>query len=510
MYPQKFVLWIVSLVLVGSALAADPAEMVLIHPECGVSWFDSGLRATLLENSFISNVDQITSGTLLSPDNNRPASLGEVPGNQTNMNHWILWFNDYLAALLRHESTDQNRIILFHSCFKASSIERDGTGLGNPFSKDRTLVNYQAIFRHPSGYGSTYRFQNEQYKALEEIFAEHPKVLFIPVAPPPLHERETTQRNAERARTFSNWLENEWLTSYQERNPRLHNVLVFNWFDALANPVDGPGIPNTLNSLYAGGPTGTSQLNQTGHNFSSKKLAGKDEGQLRASWELFSQFVSFFSQFGGGGGFSSQALLTNPSSSETVSGTFEFFNDAGEPLVVEDSTGSQLSQLAFAIPPRGRFAFTAAQSGDLAVGSALVISSEPVGGVVRFRIPGRGIAGVGKSEPVRAFITPVRRVSEQVDTGIAVTNTQGTPVGLTFQLLDASGQEVPGGSTSIGEFSANGHLAVYISELFPEADTEDFEGSLVVEADGGLIAATALELGTSSGEFTTLPVTPID
>ena len=33
------------------------------------------------------------------PDAGRPASLGGVPGDNTNMNHWILWFNDYLGGV---------------------------------------------------------------------------------------------------------------------------------------------------------------------------------------------------------------------------------------------------------------------------------------------------------------------------------------------------------------------------------------------------------------------------
>ena len=46
--------------------------------------------------------------------------------------------------------------------------------------------------------------------------------------------------------------------------------------------------------------------------------------------------------------------------------------------------------------------------------------------------------------------------------------------------------------------------------LFPDADTHDFEGTLVVEVTDGRVAATALELGTEAGQFTTLPVTPLE
>ena len=41
-------------------------------------------------------------------------------------------------------------------------------------------------------------------------------------------------------------------------------------------------------------------------------------------------------------------------------------------------------------------------------------------------------------------------------------------------------------------------------------DWDDFEGTLVVEVSDGRVAAIALELGTQPGQFTTLPVTPLN
>ncbi|MDA2938535.1 hypothetical protein MYX75_09770 [Acidobacteria bacterium AH-259-A15] len=38
---------------------------------------------------------------------------------------------------------------------------------------------------------------------------------------------------------------------------------------------------------------------------------------------------------------------------------------------------------------------------------------------------------------------------------------------------------------------------------------DDFQGTLVVEVTGRKVSATALELGTEPGQFTTLPVTPL-
>jgi len=77
-------------------------------------------------------------------------------------------------------------------------------------------------------------------------------------------------------------------------------------------------------------------------------------------------------------------------------------------------------------------------------------------------------------------------------------------------LRDRAGQEVPGGLHT-RNLVAKGHLARYIGDFFQSADLDGFEGTLTVEVTtfNALITATALELGTEPGQFTTLPVTPL-
>ena len=85
---------------------------------------------------------------------------------------------------------------------------------------------------------------------------------------------------------------------------------------------------------------------------------------------------------------------------------------------------------------------------------------------------------------------------------------------LNLTLRDIQGQLVNNGTETITNFPGRGHLAQFIGgageTLFPDANTDDFEGTLVVEVTGGSVAATALELGTEPGQFTTLPVTPLN
>ena len=168
-----------------------------------------------------------------------------------------------------------------------------------------------------------------------------------------------------------------------------------------------------------------------------------------------------------------------------------------------------MSSVEFSIPPLGSFIISSDGQGSLAVGSAIVNSTHPLGGVVRFSIPDIGIAGVGSSQPLKRFITPVRRTAGGINTGIAIHNTGSRVVTVSLTLRSKQGEVVPEGRATIDDFRGNGHLAQFINELFPNADTIDFDGTLVVEVIGGVVAATALDLGIEAGQFTPLPVTPL-
>ena len=147
-------------------------------------------------------------------------------------------------------------------------------------------------------------------------------------------------------------------------------------------------------------------------------------------------------------------------------------------------------------------------------------SDNPLGGVIRLSIPEIGLAGVGASQPLSGFIIPVRRKAGDINTGVAIYNTESTPVQVTLDLHQKTGQITTTGfetlqddeaiaTASIDDFPAGGHVAKFINELFPDTDTDNFEGTPVVEVTDREVAATALELGTKPGQFTTLPVTPL-
>jgi hypothetical protein len=227
-----------------------------------------------------------------------------------------------------------------------------------------------------------------------------------------------------------------------------------------------------------------------------------------------------FAHFGNGTGAVSDILLTNSSAVSSSSATVLFRGGDGLPISVGTTVSGdegglsfreRASELELTVPPLGVVKITTDGEGDIVVGSVTVAFDIPLGGVVRFNLTPFGIAGVNQSELVRGFITPVRRsLLNPINTGVAVHNPEGVQVGLTLRLRDKAGVEIPGGLTTMA-LPAGGHLARFIDELFPSADTEEFEGTLTVEVGtfNALITATALELGSQAGQFTTLPVTPL-
>lgn len=99
-------------------------------------------------------------------------------------------------------------IVMFKSCFPASHID------SNAMYKE-----YKNIYR----------------KKLIKHFRENPDILFIIITAPPLLPNETNQACANRARKFNNWLKKNFLKLYNRKNPGLENVVVFDYFDSLAN-----------------------------------------------------------------------------------------------------------------------------------------------------------------------------------------------------------------------------------------------------------------------------------
>ena len=154
--------------------------------------------------------------------------------------------------------------------------------------------------------------------------------------------------------------------------------------------------------------------------------------------------------------------------------------------------------------PLGELTISTHGRGEVVSGSVKVVSDGPIGGVLRFGLPGIGVAGVGASQPVRDAIFPARRQAGGISTAAAAHNLGEEAMVVSCQLMKDGAvleeEEIP--------LEANGQDAQYIEQMFTNADMSDFVGSVRCTAPG-MFTGVAVELDASNQLFTTLPVVPV-
>ncbi len=233
------------------------------------------------------------------------------------------------------------------------------------------------------------------------------------------------------------------------------------------------------------------------------------------SGESMLNFAHFANGDFGGTATSSDLVFVNVASS-AVSPAIYFYDQMGNmidaSMVVDammdgvevDSDGALM--VMDGIPPMGEMTISTSGMGDGMIGSVRVVSDGPIGGVLRFDIPNIGVAGVGASEAVNAAIFPARRMADGINTGAAIRNLMAEMTTVTCRLMKGGN---PMGENPI-ELPGNGQNSEFINELFPSANTDDFEGSVHCTAPAGsMFTGVALEMDFNNRIFTTLPVVPV-
>ena len=141
----------------------------------------------------------------------------------------------------------------------------------------------------------------------------------------------------------------------------------------------------------------------------------------------------------------------------------------GDLEITEDGALSIQSEME----PLGELTISTHGRGELVSGSVRVVSDGPIGGVLRFDLPGIGVAGVGTSQPVRDAIFPARRQAGRISTAAAIHNLGEEAMVVSCQLMQKGAVleevEIP--------LEANGQEALYIEQMFTRTDTSDFVGS---------------------------------
>ena len=176
----------------------------------------------------------------------------------------------------------------------------------------------------------------------------------------------------------------------------------------------------------------------------------------------------------------------------------------GDLMVTEDGALSIQTEME----PLGELTVSTHGRGELVSGSVKVVSEGPLGGVLRYALPGIGVTGVGASQSVRDALFPVRQEGN-LETAAAIRNVAGSDLVATCRLMKDGAvleeTEVP--------LAANGQESLYLEELFAftRADVSDFVGSVrcTVPPGEGMFTGVAVEIDEINRILTTLPVVPV-
>jgi hypothetical protein len=198
-------------------------------------------------------------------------------------------------------------------------------------------------------------------------------------------------------------------------------------------------------------------------------------------------------------------LTTNVSTG--VFGTADIFDNDGNPLLASADGAAPSSSITFTVP--GNRVSRIVLSGDQTLRS----------GWVRLTLPGTlhlianalfqtfngstlvSEASVLESPAVTHGSIYVKVQSGVSDVGVAFANPQPTPNTITVKLFNQTG--FPAGTRDI-TLPANGHLAQFVTELFPQvASLSDFDGALAMSSPTSF---SALALRLSSGKIAALSV----
>ena len=221
-----------------------------------------------------------------------------------------------------------------------------------------------------------------------------------------------------------------------------------------------------------------------------------------------------FPHFANGDSTVSDLVLVNVDT-ETVTPVVRFYSSKGDPISADllldvtgdlDVTADGALAVTAGIPPLAARTISTHGRGALTSGSVRVVSDGYIGGFLRFDSTAVGVAGVGAAQPVNDALFPARRKDGGINTGAAVRNLEAEAMTMTCHLIQ--GRDVL--ATTPVQLAGGGQKARFINELFPDADTSDFEGSVRCTApEGKMFTGVVLEMDAGNRIFTTLPLVAV-
>ena len=223
-------------------------------------------------------------------------------------------------------------------------------------------------------------------------------------------------------------------------------------------------------------------------------------------------FTLDFAHFANGDGLTSDLVFVNVGT-HPIRPALYFYDKEGHLIAAEsvvDLTEDLEIQADGALTvqtemePLGELTISTHGRGALVSGSVKVLSDGPIGGMLRFDLPGIGVAGVGTSQATSDAIFPARRQAGGISTAVAIHNPGEEAIVVRCQLMKDGAVLETVGIT----LNANGQEARFIEEVFTATDTSNFVGLVHCRAPG-LFTGVAVELDAANRIFTTLPVVPV-
>ena len=226
-------------------------------------------------------------------------------------------------------------------------------------------------------------------------------------------------------------------------------------------------------------------------------------------------FALHFAHFAAGDGAASELVLVN-AAPRPVRPAVHFHDTRGEPIAPEslvdltdaleiDEDGALT--VSTPIEPLGDLTIAARGGEELRSGSVQVLSTGPLGGFVRYSVPGVGVTGVSAGAPVRDILFPARRQQGGLRTAVALHNLEDEAVELTCRLLRA-GAVLEEAAVPL---AANGQASWFIEDTFAAAAASGFAGTVRCAAPlDRKFTAIAVETDAARRIFTTLPPAQVD
>ncbi len=191
----------------------------------------------------------------------------------------------------------------------------------------------------------------------------------------------------------------------------------------------------------------------------------------------------FMPQMANGGGQTTLVMLANPNP-RPVDATVFFYAEDGSAVSVPLQTLGSKSEVDVTVPANSSLAIqTQDQGGSLILGWVHVVSGEPLRGTTDFQFTEQQEivreAGVADSLPTgsaNVFIS----VGGSFNAGVAMANPTEQDTEVTLRLLNSSGNELASKPVSL---ASGGHVAKFVTELFPDEVGSAFEGTLRIESE---------------------------